>query len=133
MNSFKMYSSTACPDGLFAEIGRSRVAKVVKTLKEINVAFLPYESQVWNNLPLDQLDFIGHTVPMHFDCTCNLVYNTSWEHNLLTLATKILNYVQQLLTRFVCVALGAGHVVGLPKTNHCNPCLLHLEIKMMRA
>ncbi|XP_054271196.1 protein ROP-like [Macrosteles quadrilineatus] len=84
--SAHVYFTEACPDWLFEKLRKDQITKYIQTLKEINVAFIPYESQVFS---LDS--------PETFQC----VYNQTFAGNRVANLERI---AEQIAT--LCATLG---------------------------
>ncbi|CAG9840073.1 unnamed protein product [Diabrotica balteata] len=73
-----VFFTEACPDQLFSTLCHHPVAKFIKTLKEINIAFIPTESQVFS---LDS--------PDTFQCSYDPSFSAARNANMERMAEQI--------------------------------------------
>ncbi|PAV72737.1 hypothetical protein WR25_18720 [Diploscapter pachys] len=98
-----VFFTEACPDQLFNTLSKSAAARHIKTLKEINIAFTPYESQVFT---LDNPD------------TFFLYYNAQKQGGLTLNLEKI---AEQIAT--ICATLGE-----YPSIRYRSDCERNVEL-----
>ncbi|EMP40079.1 Syntaxin-binding protein 2 [Chelonia mydas] len=87
-----------CPESLFNELRKSRITKAIKTLKEINMAFLPYESQGPDKARSQLL-----IVDRSFDLVSPLLHELTYQamaYDLLSIEKDTYKKVTELLRTF---------------------------------